>query len=101
MNEDNKPPNFIKKAENFTKASMRHAASGFEHVSENVKQHRMRLCAGCDFLMPPEDNPTCGQCGCYLNIKIGWASESCPVGKWSRINKSESGKCNTCGNKKT
>ena len=101
MNENNKPPNFIKKVENFTRASIKHAASGFEHVSENVKRHRTRLCAGCDFSLPPEDNPSCSQCGCFINIKTGWASESCPIGKWGALNQNQSGGCKSCGKKKT
>ena len=101
MNENNKPPNFIKKAENFTRASIKHVASGFEHVSENVKQHRMRMCAGCDFLLPPQDNPSCSQCGCFLSIKTSWASESCPIGKWGALNQNQSGGCKSCGKKKT
>ena len=95
-------PSMIQKASNFAKASAKYAASGFKKVSVEVKEGRMAICKGCKFMTGEEDDPTCNQCGCPLNIKTGWATESCPIGKWSStFGQSVSGGCGSCGKKKT
>ncbi len=95
-------PSMMQKASNFAKASAKYAASGFKKVSAEVKEGRMAICKGCQFMVGEEDDPTCNKCGCPLNVKTGWATESCPIGKWSStFGKSVSGGCGSCGKKKT
>jgi len=99
--ENNQPPNMFRKAANFARGSVDHAASGFENVSENVKSHRMKICNNCEFMIGSSHNPVCSRCGCYLNLKTSWASQSCPVEKWGALNQKQSGGCKSCGKKKT
>ena len=99
--ENNQPPNIFKKAANFARASVDHAASGFQNVSENVKSHRMKICNNCEFMIGPSHDPICSQCGCYLNLKTSWASQSCPIEKWGVLNKKQSEGCKSCRKKKT
>lgn len=96
-----KSPNILQKAKNFAKASAGYAASGFENVSDQVKSHRMQICNSCEFLSDSEENPECSKCGCFVNIKTSWGSESCPVGKWGALNSKPSKGCGSCGKKKT
>ena len=97
----NQDPSIIDKAANLAKASVKYAASGFENVSDSRKRNRMDICKTCEFFGGSEDNPTCGKCGCYLNVKTSWASESCPIGKWSASKQNQTHSCKSCGKKKT
>ena len=99
---EQQPPSMMQKASNFAKASAKYAASGFKKVSAEVKEGRMAICKGCKFMVGEEDDPTCNKCGCPLNVKTEWATESCPIGKWSStFGQSVSGGCGSCGKKKT
>lgn len=88
------PPNIIQKAQNLTKAVVKHAQNGFISVSNNIKEERLSICKGCEFYNQTNpDNPTCNKCGCFLKIKTGWASEKCPIDKWMDIKTQSSGGC--------
>ena len=99
---EQQPPSMMQKASNFAKASAKYAASGFKKVSAEVKEGRLAICKGCKFRVGEEEDPGCNKCGCPLNIKTEWATESCPIGKWSStFGQSQSGGCGSCGKKKT
>jgi len=49
-----------------------------EEVTEEEAKARMSVCKGCPFI---EDH-NCGVCGCNLEKKTKWSSESCPKNKW-------------------
>lgn len=72
-------PGIFQKAANFTKAIVKHAATGFQRVPLNVFHERTSICNNCENKTPEN---TCRLCGCFLNIKNTWASEKCPAGKW-------------------
>jgi len=72
-------PGIFQKAVNFTKAVVKHAATGFQRVPLNVFHDRMNTCNTCE---NKTNEGTCKLCGCFLNIKNTWASEKCPAGKW-------------------
>lgn len=93
---DNKPkmPSMFQQAKNFTKAVAKHAMNGGLNVPKNVKKSRMDLCSGCEFL----SDDRCSKCGCFVDSKTNWASESCPIGKWATYKPSR-GKCGKCGRK--
>lgn len=87
-------PNILQKAQNFGKAVVKHAQNGFINVATNIKQERLDICKSCEFYNSTNpDNPTCNKCGCFLKIKTGWASEKCPIGKWSDIKTQSNGGC--------
>jgi hypothetical protein len=87
-------PSLLKKVQNFTKSVVNHVANGMENVSSSVKEERMSICRACPFFNQTDPkNPTCNKCGCYLEIKTGWASEKCPEGKWHDIKTASAGGC--------
>lgn len=91
--------NLAKQAQTLGVAAIKHVKSGFKAIPEEEKQKRMEICRSCEFIdnNKPE-NPRCHQCGCFLNIKAGWESESCPIGKWEAIKPQEGTKgCGGCG----
>ena len=104
--EKQQPPNMIQKASNLAKASARHVGGGLKKVTEETKNKRLEICNSCPFKVGTEEKPTCNKCGCFLKIKAGWASESCPIGKWGAGEEAKpkktkpSGGCG-CGKKKT
>lgn len=93
-NNTTQSPNIIQKAQNFGAAVIRHAQNKMILVANNIKDERMSICSGCEFYNTTNaNNPTCNKCGCFLKIKTGWASEKCPIGKWSDIKTQSSGGC--------
>jgi len=75
-----KKPTKLEKAKNFTKASLNFIRSGFKKAPEEVYDSRVLTCLSCDEYDSKEDS--CSKCGCYINIKADWLSESCPLNKW-------------------
>ncbi len=75
-------PSIFQKAVNFGQAALRHAATGFQQVSEEEYQRRLEVCQGCEFFR----NNSCMKCGCQvagsLLSKARWASSVCPEKKW-------------------
>lgn len=64
--------------QNFTKSIVNHAMNSFQYVSNDKQIERMNICQKCEHF----DHGRCSQCGCFLAIKTGWASEKCPIDKW-------------------
>lgn len=85
------PPTVAQKAVNLVKAVVKHVSNGMVNVSDSVKEERMNICKSCPFFNSA--NTTCNQCGCYLEEKTKWASEKCPLDKWSDIKTQASGGC--------
>lgn len=88
---EDKSPSFFKKAQNFTTSVVNYVSSGMVNVSDPIKQERMAICRACPFFN--SSNTTCNKCGCFLEIKTGWASEKCPEGKWDEVKTQSSGGC--------
>ena len=85
----------LKKAANFTKAVTKHAFNGFTKTPSMVYRSRLDICNSCEFLLT---GGQCSECGCIVKYKTSWASEKCPIGKWSEY-KQTRGKCGGCGRK--
>ena len=69
-----------KKIARFVRALIKHAANGFTVVSNALYISRVSTCLECPKYKPEDD--TCGICGCYIDKKALWDSESCPEDKW-------------------
>lgn len=50
-------------------------------ASEEKVKGRISKCESCEFL----NNNRCNQCGCFIALKAGLESESCPKGKWNGL----------------
>ena len=75
-------PGLARRIVNLGTATARYAMSGFHRVSDAECDARLAICVQC---------PSCEvarmicrekSCGCYLQTKVRWASESCPRGFW-------------------
>lgn len=50
-------------------------------VSDEVYVKRLAVCNSCELYNIMRN--TCDNCGCFLHIKARWATEKCPIDKWS------------------
>ena len=71
-------PGFGRKAFNFGRAIVRHAADGFQRADDEVIAKREALCDVC----PANKGGECELCGCPVNLKVTWRSERCPMEIW-------------------
>ena len=71
-------PGFGRKAFNFGKAIVRHAADGFNRADDDLIAKRQRLCDVC----PANKDGECELCGCVIKLKVTWRSEKCPMEMW-------------------
>jgi hypothetical protein len=77
-------PNLSEQAKNLAKFSfevLKHAMSGESLMcSDEIILQRRAICESCDRRDPIPNR--CMECGCYLDPKIQFALDSCPLGKW-------------------
>lgn len=77
-------PLLVEQAKNFIKDAVSYVQSGFENVTQEEYNERMRICAGdektikCEFF---QDN-RCLKCGCACNFKAWGRAFKCPMNKW-------------------
>lgn len=79
----------LKQAKNITMASARSlerkVAGDPVRVADEVGHARWKTCKGCnEFIQDSQDDGKgkCKICGCGMENKVWWASESCPLHKW-------------------
>jgi hypothetical protein len=93
-------PSILQMSKNLATSTIKHLANGAAAASSDQQKLRSSICESCDFF--DADSKRCNSCGCFVNIKVTWASESCPEGKWASEKLSKtSGGCGGCGRKKT
>ena len=90
-------PSFFQMARNAGASMVNHAMNSFQSVPANVKEERIKICEGCEHYN--SESTRCDECGCFINIKAGWASEKCPIDKWDMWMDGPSGGCGGCGKK--
>jgi hypothetical protein len=73
-------PGLIAKAASLATAVVKHVADGARKASPEAQADRKAICISCPMLDAARDR--CNSCGCRLDLKRSWASESCPDGKW-------------------
>ena len=65
-----------------------------EHVitPQNIAEERWEICKSCPELLYDETNPDtnkkdgrCPLCGCFMNVKVHYATAECPIGKWKKF----------------
>lgn len=52
-------------------------------ITPEQKAARLAICEGCEFFIAAERR--CSRCGCNMDIKSGFRSVQCPVGKWPSL----------------
>jgi hypothetical protein len=53
-------------------------------TSDTVKKVRLELCEACDDFN--KSMRTCGNCGCFMDIKVNLKRSKCPKNKWHEEN---------------
>ena len=77
-----KKPGKLKKLNNFTLAAAKFAAGGFIKSSKELYDSRVLTCLACKYYESNKDE--CLVCGCPIETKASWSTESCPKNKWSK-----------------
>ena len=61
-------------------------------VPKEIAKERWEICKGCQYLLYDETNPDtnkkdgrCTKCGCFMNVKVHYATAECPIGKWKQV----------------
>jgi hypothetical protein len=77
-------PSFAEQARNIVNSSTKIAAQvvsgGDIMVSDDVRKMRILTCIHCDLF--DEQSARCTECGCFIETKSKFTTESCPLGKW-------------------
>ena len=50
-------------------------------VSDEIANERLNICKGCEYYDPNQNR--CLHCGCFLEHKVKWSLDSCPINKWA------------------
>lgn len=75
-------PTILRKAANFGKALVMHAVAGFPGADDVTVKSRLATCLSCELYSPAGGRCLHRDCGCVLEIKVTWADQKCPTGKW-------------------
>lgn len=68
------------KSYNYLKAVSKRVLSGFENVNETTYYDRVHCCSRCPEFI--HEHKECSVCGCPVETKASWKTETCPKGKW-------------------
>jgi hypothetical protein len=80
-------PSLVERAVNFVVATTDHVIAGMPETSPEEKARRLEICRGCDYFEPASARCLAAGCGCYLELKAGWADQGCPLEppKWGPV----------------
>jgi hypothetical protein len=56
-----------------------------EMATPEEQKRRLEFCRACEHLLKIAGNKfvgSCKKCGCFMDMKVKFASASCPEGKW-------------------
>ena len=71
-------PSTWKQIWNYTKALTKEAVAGFGNASPELIEERLKICSTC----PMRNGVHCGKCGCPIEPKASFPTQSCPLGHW-------------------
>jgi len=81
------PPSLTERAKNLAGSGARVAAGLIRgkavKTTRQVQSTRLKICKSCALFDP--DTGVCGECGCFMEVKVGLAVERCPLGKWKAL----------------
>lgn len=80
------PPSLLDKAVNLAVALFEHVAAGMPLVDAETAEARLAICRTClEFFDAERVVCTHKKCGCQMEVKITWAEQACPIGKWPAV----------------
>lgn len=59
------------------------ALTGEQAVSEEQKASRISICGTCEFFTINDSR--CSKCGCWVEAKARFRTQSCPMAKWPTL----------------
>lgn len=71
--------NFLKSAAD----SVKRVAQDARMVTAEQKAERLSICVQCEHFN--DRQVICKKCGCFLQLKTGFANMRCPIDKWIEI----------------
>lgn len=77
----------------FLIALIDHVLSGSTLASPQLLSHRLNVCERCRLMNP--ERRVCNACGCHVDLKATWETETCPKGFWE--GKKEATSSGGCG----
>lgn len=75
-------PSVTRQAANFARASVRHVADGRVKAAPELVAARLAACAVCERFRASDRRCAHRACGCPVDRKARYRSESCPLGRW-------------------
>lgn len=76
-------PSLPKMGMNLAKSTGKHIANGMKQRTDEEIAKLVLICEKCEFYVRQSKmGPRCRKCGCNMNVKMRWASDHCPAGKW-------------------
>jgi len=88
------PPPLVQRLKNFSVAAISHVTAGHPTCTQEQVDERYAICRECPlFINHGNMKGICSHSSCGCNItntlvflnKLGWADQSCPIGKWGPI----------------
>ena len=89
MSEEKNYPSLLQQGKNLAEFSFELVKNairtGALQVSDEVKNQRLETCRNCDKY--DADQVRCIECGCFLESKVSFSLDSCPLEKWGESDK--------------
>ncbi len=91
-------PPLVNKIINYGQALINHILTGAHIVKDEIQKERLNQCETCELYFDKEAR-VCNhkKCGCPVDKKVRWSSESCPIGRWESEKDSTSYYNSDCG----
>ena len=79
--------NIVKLTLNFAKAAAKYIKKGMPNVTPTEYKERLKACQRCEHRQEGTHTNSCGLCGCIIEIKAQWATNTCPdnPSKWPEV----------------
>jgi topoisomerase IA-like protein len=52
-------------------------------TSKEIQEERLNICKSCSEFKPKLK--VCGQCGCFMEMKVKFSRTTCPLKKWDVV----------------
>lgn len=89
MSEEHSYPSIPEQAQNLSKFVFEIIKKSMKGdalmVSDEVAEERLSICKQCEYY--DGEQGRCKECGCFLEHKVKWSLDSCPLEKWSSSDK--------------
>jgi hypothetical protein len=90
-------PSWPRMAANYVGAQLTAASTGWQEVDAGTKAARLSICEACigpgGYFRPSDRRCSHPKCGCYMDVKAGFAAMACPIGKWPAVGPGSVGGC--------